>query len=82
MKKRATTFERVLTAAVVFVTISGGAAYAELDCKTCHGDLIKKKVVHAAVSMGCEACHGGIDTSTMPHKANMKGVKGLSSAMP
>jgi predicted CXXCH cytochrome family protein len=48
----------------------------------CHPDLAKKKVVHAAVSMGCPTCHASLNAAEMPHKVTGNVPKGLSSAVP
>ncbi|MDA8099051.1 MAG: cytochrome c3 family protein [Nitrospiraceae bacterium] len=79
-----------LSAAIVslFFVLPSSAAEApakkEVDCSKCHAGLTaKKKVVHAAVSMGCPACHSGIDDALkVPHKKTTSFAKGLSADQP
>jgi hypothetical protein len=47
-------------------------AFAEIDCRKCHADPVKKKVVHTAIQMGCPTCHSGIDATVIPHKKTNK----------
>jgi predicted CXXCH cytochrome family protein len=66
-----------------FLIDGGPNAYAdEPDCLKCHGDLIKKKVVHPAVEMGCTVCHAALDTGAVPHKSTNKIRLGLSADTP
>jgi len=58
------------------------AAFSEIDCQKCHGDLVSKKVVHPAVQMGCPVCHSGINATVVPHKKTNKIMMGLSSGLP
>jgi predicted CXXCH cytochrome family protein len=60
----------------------GGVRAESVDCSICHPDLAKKKVIHAAVSMGCETCHASLNAAEMPHKVTGKVPKGLSSGQP
>jgi predicted CXXCH cytochrome family protein len=55
---------------------------AQPDCLKCHGELVKKKVVHPAIEMGCTACHSGIDASAVPHKITGKTRLGLFADVP
>jgi predicted CXXCH cytochrome family protein len=65
-----------------FVFSVNEAAFGEIDCRKCHGDLVREKVVHPAVQMGCPICHSGIDATVIPHKKTNKIYVGLSSATP
>lgn len=65
----------------LFLFFSNASA-VDLDCLTCHRDLTKGSVVHAAVSMGCAACHTAIDTKIFPHKKNWTVARGLSAEQP
>jgi predicted CXXCH cytochrome family protein len=58
------------------------ATAEEVDCSMCHLDLAKKKVVHAAVSMGCPTCHTSLNATEVPHKVTGNVPKGLSSPVP
>lgn len=57
-------------------------AKGKADCATCHGDLVKKKVVHAALKKGCASCHTGLEASAVPHKKTNSVKNGLSSEPP
>jgi predicted CXXCH cytochrome family protein len=57
-------------------------AWGAIDCLKCHGDLVKKKVVHPAVQIGCQACHSQIDATVTPHKETGGAEMGLSSDTP
>jgi predicted CXXCH cytochrome family protein len=69
---------------VFFFLIPGRLnAYAdEAGCLKCHGDLIRKKVVHPAVGMGCAVCHAALDTGTVPHKSTNRIRLGLFADTP
>jgi predicted CXXCH cytochrome family protein len=71
--------------ALAVLLLAGGmqtASAEDVDCSMCHPDLAKKKVVHAAVSMGCPTCHASLNATEMPHKVTGNVPKGLSSAAP
>ena len=54
----------VVVAALAMMSFGITGAYAEdVDCSICHPDLAKKKVVHAAVSMGCPTCHTSLNAA-------------------
>ncbi|MGE5894294.1 MAG: cytochrome c3 family protein [bacterium] len=77
-KKMSYLFLALVAALISFVDASA----EDIDCALCHGDLVKHKVVHQAVSMGCSSCHTGIDAGDVPHKKTNKVSKGLSSEQP
>lgn len=54
----------------------------EIDCLTCHEELKKQKVVHAALETGCTGCHPGIDPKSTPHNITGDVSKGLSAEPP
>ena len=72
----------IITFLAVVSFVASGADAQDVDCGTCHPDLAKKKVVHAAVSMGCPTCHTSLNAAEVPHKATGNVPKGLSSAVP
>lgn len=72
----------VLAVIVSLLGLTDRSAHGEVDCLTCHGDLAKKKVVHAALQMGCPTCHSAIDATDIPHKKTNTIAKGLSSEPP
>jgi predicted CXXCH cytochrome family protein len=57
-------------------------AWGAVDCLKCHGDLVRKKVVHPAVKMGCQSCHSLIDATVTPHRETTGTDMGLSSDTP
>jgi predicted CXXCH cytochrome family protein len=72
---------RVL-AAIAFLGLlacAGAIRAADDNCETCHAELSRGKVVHAALGNGCATCHAAIDTSAVPHKVTGKYAKGLSA---
>ena len=70
-------------AVMLFVVLSlDNVALGATDCLKCHGDLVKKKVVHPAVQLGCPTCHSGIDATITPHIEKGGAQWGLSSAAP
>lgn len=66
----------------LFLCFSSGSSAAEIDCLTCHADLINKNVKHPAVDMGCPTCHSAVDAAEVPHKMKNKIKKGLTSDQP
>jgi len=75
-------FLSVFILPVLALFFAATAWSAEIDCLTCHGDLVKKKVKHPAVDMGCPSCHSAVDAADIPHKMTNKVAKGLSAEQP
>jgi len=67
---------------LVAATLATPALAQESDCVKCHGTLVEKKVVHAALQAGCAFCHANLDASAVPHKNTGKVPRGLSSEPP
>lgn len=61
---------------IVIMTASMASA-EKVDCLACHAEKSRGKSVHAAVGMGCSVCHSAVDASSIPHKMNSSGLKGL-----
>lgn len=77
--------ERSVLAPLVCAWLLGFAmpAHAQnADCAQCHGDLVNKKAVHAAIPMGCKICHSQLDATGVPHRSAGNAPKGLSAAPP
>jgi predicted CXXCH cytochrome family protein len=70
------------TVVTLFLFFPVAAWSQEIDCLTCHEELKKQKVVHAALEMGCTACHTGIDAKSVPHSITGTLSKGLSADPP
>ena len=70
-------------ASLLFLCVLFSYAGAEdVDCRVCHEQLFKEKVVHAALQMGCQTCHTAIDAKDIPHKKTNNIGKGLSAEQP
>lgn len=72
----------VLAAFVVSFFAFASFSEASVNCELCHGELMKKKRIHAAVKMGCAVCHTGIDAQDVPHKTTSSIPRGLSANQP
>lgn len=61
----------------LLVSAAGLGAPVQADdkdrpCLECHGALVGKAVVHAALDMGCATCHGDLEASSLPHRSSGK----------
>jgi predicted CXXCH cytochrome family protein len=71
-------------AAGAYALAAPAASPAPADCSKCHASLtVRKKTVHAAVTMGCPSCHSGIANALkVPHVKSGTIAKGLGSEQP
>jgi len=69
-------------AAVFMLLMAATELTAALDCRYCHHQMTKKKVVHAAVHMGCPSCHANLDVNKVPHVNQGPFPKGLRAEVP
>lgn len=49
----------------------------DADCRKCHADATREKVVHAPLHKGCRTCHEGLDAAAVPHKGPKVDVPAL-----